>query len=81
VQRKVFVAKREEVTRDWIKVHIAKLHDSYLSPNNVRVMQWRRRKYTRHRTRWINLMERHYLENHLEQTGWEAVDLILCGSG
>jgi len=60
------VSKREEITRDWIKVHIEKLHDSYLSPNNMRVMQWRRRKCRRHRTRWINLMERHYLESHLE---------------
>jgi hypothetical protein len=66
------VPKREEVTRDWIKVHIQKLHDLYLSPNNIRVMKWRRRKCTRHRTRWANLMERDYLEN-LD----EGVSLIL----
>lgn len=63
MQRKVFVPKREEVTRDWIKVHIEKLHDLYLSPNNIRAMQWRRRKCTRRRARWVNLMERNYLEN------------------
>jgi len=66
VQRKVFVPKREEVKREWIKVHIEKLHEFYLSPNNIRVMQWRKRKCTRHRAPWINLMERHHLENHLE---------------
>lgn len=63
MQRKLFVPKKEEVTRDWIKVHIEKLHDLYLSPNNISVMQWRRRKCTRHRARWVNLMERDYLEN------------------
>jgi hypothetical protein len=26
-------------------------------------MQWRRRKCTRHRARWVNTMERNYLEN------------------
>jgi len=26
-------------------------------------MQWRRRKCTRHRARWVNLMERDCLEN------------------
>jgi hypothetical protein len=26
-------------------------------------MQWRRRKCTRHRARWVNVMERDYLEN------------------
>ena len=43
-------------------MHFEKLHDLYLSPNNIRVMQWRR-KCTRHRARWVNLMERDYLEN------------------
>ena len=55
--------EREEVTRDWIKEHIEKLHDLCLSPNNIKVMQWRRRKCTRHRARWVNLIEKDYLEN------------------
>ena len=31
--------KREEVTRDWRKLHDEELHDQYCSPNIIRVMK------------------------------------------
>jgi hypothetical protein len=42
VLRRVFGAKRDEVTGEWRKLHNEKLNDLYSSPNVVRVMKSRK---------------------------------------
>ena len=42
VLRRVFGAKRDEVTGDWRKLHNEELSDLYFLPNIVRVVKWRR---------------------------------------
>jgi hypothetical protein len=42
VLRKIFVSKREEVTRNWRKLHKNELHDLYSSPNIFWVVEQRR---------------------------------------
>jgi hypothetical protein len=38
VLRRIFEPKRDEVTREWRKLHNEKLNDLYSSPNIVRVI-------------------------------------------
>jgi len=40
VLRRIFGPKRDEVTREWRKLHNEELNDLYSSPNTVRVMRW-----------------------------------------
>ena len=47
VLRKIFGAKRDEITGQWRKLHNAKLHAFYSSPNRPR---WSHGYHTRH---WI----------------------------
>jgi hypothetical protein len=42
VLRRVFVPKRDEVTREWRKLHKEELIGLYCSPNIVRVIKSRR---------------------------------------
>jgi hypothetical protein len=42
VLRRVFGPKRDEVTREWRKLHNEKLNDLYSLPNIVRVIKSRR---------------------------------------
>ena len=42
VLRKIFVSKREEVTRNWRKLHTDELHDLYSSTNIIWVVEQRR---------------------------------------
>jgi len=37
ILKKIFGPKRDEVTREWRKLHMEKLNDLYSSPNMVRV--------------------------------------------
>jgi hypothetical protein len=39
VLRKIFGPKRDEVTREWRKLHTEELNDLYSSPNIVRVVK------------------------------------------
>jgi hypothetical protein len=39
VLRRIFGAKRDEVTGEWRKLHNEELHDLYCSPNIVRVIK------------------------------------------
>jgi hypothetical protein len=51
VLRSIFVPKREEVTREWRKVHNEKLNDLYSSLSIVRVIKSRRMRWAGHVTR------------------------------
>jgi len=48
VLRKVFWPKRDEVTREWRKLHNEELSDLYSLPNIVRVVKSRRMRWTGH---------------------------------
>jgi len=42
VLRRIFGSRRDEVTREWRRLHKEELNDLYSSPNNVRVITSRR---------------------------------------
>jgi hypothetical protein len=42
VLRRVFGAKRDEVTWEWRRLHNEELNDRYSVPNIVRVVKWKR---------------------------------------
>jgi hypothetical protein len=48
VQRRIFWPRRDEVTRDWRKLHKEELNDLYSSPNNIRVIKSRRLRWAKH---------------------------------
>jgi hypothetical protein len=47
VLRRIFGTKRDEVTREWRRLHSEELNDLYSSPSIVRVIKSRMR-WTRH---------------------------------
>jgi hypothetical protein len=51
VLRRVFGPKRDEVTREWGKLHTEELNDLYSLPNIVRVVKSRRMRWAGHVTR------------------------------
>jgi hypothetical protein len=48
VLRRIFGSKRDEVTRQWRKLHNEKLNDLYSSSNSVRVVKSRGMRWARH---------------------------------
>jgi hypothetical protein len=48
VLRRIFGTKRDEVTREWRKLHNGELNDLYCSPTIVWVIKSRRMWWTRH---------------------------------
>ena len=48
VLRKIFGAKRDEITREWRKLHNAELHALYSSPNIIRNLKTRRQRWAGH---------------------------------
>ena len=48
VLRKIFWAKRDEITGEWRKLHNAELHSLYSSPNIIRTLKSRRLRWAGH---------------------------------
>jgi hypothetical protein len=48
VLRRVFGPKKDEVTREWLKLHNEELHDLYSSPTVFRVIKSRRIRWAGH---------------------------------
>jgi len=53
VLRRVFGAKRDEVTQEWRKVHKEELNDVCSSPNIVRVIKSKRKSWAGHEARMV----------------------------
>jgi hypothetical protein len=48
VLRRIFGLKRDEVTRDWRKLHNEELHNLYFSPNIISMIKSRRMRWAGH---------------------------------
>ena len=48
VLRKIFGAKKDEITGEWRKLHNAELHAFYSSPNIIRSFKLRRLRWAGH---------------------------------
>jgi hypothetical protein len=51
VLRRIFGPKREKMVGGWWKLHNEELHDLYSSPNIVRIIKSRRKRWAGHETR------------------------------
>ena len=54
VFRKIFGAKRDEITGEWRKLHNAELHALYSSPNIIRSLKSRRLRWAAQLALWSN---------------------------
>jgi hypothetical protein len=45
---RIFGLKRDEVTRDWRKLHNEELHNFYSSPSTIRIIKLRRMRWAGH---------------------------------
>jgi hypothetical protein len=48
VLRRISESKRDEVTKEWRKLHNEELHDFYSSPSIIRIMKARTMRWARH---------------------------------
>jgi hypothetical protein len=46
--RGIFAPKRDEVTRDWRRLHNEELHNLYCSPSVIRMMKSRKMRWAEH---------------------------------
>jgi hypothetical protein len=53
VLRRIFGPERDEVTRDWRKLHNEELHNLYSSPNIIRMIKSRRMRWAGHVARMV----------------------------
>jgi hypothetical protein len=85
LQRKIFGARREEVIKEWRKIHNEELYGLYSLPNIVRVFKSRRMRWAGHVARmgryevfavfrWGNLRER----GHLGDPGVDGRIILRC---
>ena len=69
VLRRIFGPKRDEVTREWRKLHKEELNDVYFSSNILLAIEWRRMRWVGHvahmgeRRCVYDLRERDHLED------------------
>jgi hypothetical protein len=82
VLRRIFGPERDEVTGEWRHLHSEELYDLYFLPNIVRVIKWRRMRWTGHVASvgrgelytgfwWGNLREIYHLEDPGIPRRWE----------
>jgi hypothetical protein len=90
VLRRIFEAKRDEVTGGWRKLHNEDFHNSYSSPDIIRMiksmrirraghiarMGAKRNAYTRTMLVWGNQKERDFYEDQ-DVGGWTVLKWIL----
>ena len=48
VLRRMYEPKRNELIREWRKLHTEELYDFYSSPDIIRVIKWRRMRWAGH---------------------------------
>jgi hypothetical protein len=48
VLRRIFGPKRDEVTGEWRRLHNEELNDLYTSPNDIRVIKLKRKRWAGH---------------------------------
>ena len=81
VLKRVFGPNRDEVTREWRKLHNEELHDLYSSPNIVPAIKSRRIKWVGHVAR---MGERRVAYRDLQEVGcglWTGTSWLRIGTG
>jgi hypothetical protein len=86
VLRRIFGPKRDEVTREWRKLHNEEVNDLYSSPNIVRLIKSRRLRWAGHVARigekrgvYRVLVEKPEGKRPQERPGRRVADTCECG--